>query len=588
MDDASYEFFMLHYSGNPLVPQNIYPIDGELNVYQYPEFAGTAYYSAKQVPMYGIEIRVSTNLAMDPIVYQGFVETDVSYVRFPDFEAMIAVDMTYYWQIRYYDADSRYSPWSNTTSFQTASAFEPTVVIRPSIIYPFEGGRVSPVSPLIISSPFQVIGASDNHQSSDWQIANHPDFDSSHILAESLNDLSNLTSITFENLNLTGDLGFYARVRHTGSLAGTSKYSENRHALLKEFHTSYIIGIGVMENGVIYNIDEQGNHVNIKSDYFNNHPLYQFPRSIIADQYMRAIPETHVRCDAGQGGFAYRYWISPYAFTDSIVHPAFALSPGGSVLIGEYLTGLDDDTTPRTENLNSRPDCYVKKLTATADLNVMWLNTEEDNDHVGWSLMSVYEKQLLSLLMLIEFKTFNFAAKFNPIIYNVINNDSSKTFYRGIQHPFANSWETKGHCSEALKGIYLYYTNNKVNYIYIGDPNNLDTLIQISPFTQLGNSLSGFKVYTIHDANSTIRNYLQLLFIPKDVGTSFNVSKLNLPIGSTGGNTSTSQDPVPYSSDLYYYYSEADGGNANITQTFPFLYARGWRIVSYARLVKRL
>ncbi|MDR1020842.1 MAG: hypothetical protein LBL73_08790, partial [Synergistaceae bacterium] len=84
------------------------------------------------------------------------------------------------------------------------------------------------------------------------------------VLAESLDDGENKTAVIFQDLDLSGEKGFYARARHKGALAGKSPWSPTRRALLKEFHDDFLIGVGITEGGAVFRIDGEGKPVAVE------------------------------------------------------------------------------------------------------------------------------------------------------------------------------------------------------------------------------------------------------------------------------------------------------------------------------------
>ncbi|MDR1515664.1 MAG: hypothetical protein LBS45_08215 [Synergistaceae bacterium] len=561
-----YRFVQATIAGAPLAPTNLSPADGELNIYQYPEFTGSAYVSPRDVPMLGIEILIGDDVTLQNVIFTGYAETSQTAARLTDFEAIIETETTYFWAIRYVDTDGRRGNWSVPTSFTTAAAFEATVVLRPNIIYPAEGARVSPLDPMLLSSPFTIIGATDTHESSDWQISSHPGFDASHILAESLDDADNLTSVILNGIDMTGDLGFYARTRHEAANAGKSAWSPIRHALLREFHNDHLIGIGISEGSMVYWIDEQGNHVNVRGDYFANHPLYQFPRVIVADQYMRALPEVFVRCDHDEGGFMYRYWISPYEFGGSIIHPAYALSTAGAILFGEYLSGNDANSGTLTQ-LNSQPGKFIRFCSTTMP-SADWLNTDADYDHKGWAVMSVYDRALLSLLMLVELRTFVFTGKIERNVSPGIVDDTSRPAFHGVTHPFFNYGEIGSNnlCGEYIGGIDLGNKDSTVRRY--GASTDLSLL---SSIPKQASSATSIIVSTLKTDIHPNIGPLQLLFMPDTMN---------------GGGLGIT---IPAEFNTTGYPACALYGGLGARAPFPFIYNQG--VASnhnlFARLVKR-
>lgn len=93
-------------------------------------------------------------------------------------------------------------------------------VEKPSITSPTASEVVDSLAPTLTSSAFASVG-SLTHGSTDWQIASDSSFNS--IVWESLNNSSNLTSITSSTLSVAT---LYVRVRHRDTLGAESLWSD--------------------------------------------------------------------------------------------------------------------------------------------------------------------------------------------------------------------------------------------------------------------------------------------------------------------------------------------------------------------------
>ncbi len=103
-------------------------------------------------------------------------------------------------------------------------AYSAPFVNTPSITAPSLGATDIGETPTITSSAFAVTNDTDTHLHSDWQIASDSGF--STIVAESLDDTSNLESWTVPAGNLSTSTTYYVRVRHHGTTLGDSQWSE--------------------------------------------------------------------------------------------------------------------------------------------------------------------------------------------------------------------------------------------------------------------------------------------------------------------------------------------------------------------------
>ena len=558
LTDEEYEWFANHFANIALKPVNLVPSDGELNVYQYPEFIGTEYIHPASVPMYGVELEVYSDSAMTNPICSEIIITSLTSFRSPIFENLIQVTTTYYWRLRYIDDHDIKGVWSDITSFTTASAFEPTVILRPNIIYPTETAKVSPIDPLLISTPFGVVGATDTHESSDWQIGTHANFDT--ILAESLNDTVNKTSIILSGFDLSGNNGFYSRVRHNATISGASQWSPIKHALLKEFYDGPLIGVMFSRSSssakYVGNwINEQGNVVGLKSDYFNNHPIYVLPEVSILGQSMIYIPPVYVKCDYLEDADVYRYWISPIEFDGSYLHPAFANCIGG-LYIGKYLGGVtsdsgnaglhDGNTTTNPVGFTSLPDRYPVWTSNYKGENineyVAYYNTRVDSDHDGWHIDSIYDYSLRELLMMIEYKMINFSSKVSGYIHNrtIRNDDPVRNKWRSIVNPYQTNYGDPFGVSQTgadAKKSYMLYgfssyenrNNTKIRNALIGYPTNLTANKTIKLNVGLNTLINGNRYYSAYNIDKFITGFdqdlgfdLNLLFLSAGEGPGFN------------------------------------------------------------------
>ena len=139
-----------------------------------------------------------------------------------DIRNYLTESTTYAWRGRYIDSNSVTSLFSESTTFTVADTI--VSVETPTITSPSNGATAVGETPTITSSAFSVIGATDTHASSDWQIATDASF--TNVIFESLDDTSNLESFTVPSDTLLTDTQHYVRVRHTGTTYGDSTYSD--------------------------------------------------------------------------------------------------------------------------------------------------------------------------------------------------------------------------------------------------------------------------------------------------------------------------------------------------------------------------
>jgi len=129
-------------------------------------------------------------------------------------------------RIRDVSVNGTVSEWSDEVAFTSVDTFvdEPTVSV--------EGGPSDvPENPVISTSAFSVTNGSDTHESTDWEVIRTSD---SVTVFESLNDTSNLTSITVTT-SLDESTEYEFRARHNGATFGPSSYGSVTATTLASF-----------------------------------------------------------------------------------------------------------------------------------------------------------------------------------------------------------------------------------------------------------------------------------------------------------------------------------------------------------------
>lgn len=123
-------------------PTNVSPANAATDITETPTLTGSTYYSLYGVTMAAGQWQVSTvsDFASTVVNTGDVAGTSVSYTVS---SGILSTSTTYYWRVRYKDANGVYSEWSTGTSFTTASEFNnfiPTPTATPSIGASFEGG----------------------------------------------------------------------------------------------------------------------------------------------------------------------------------------------------------------------------------------------------------------------------------------------------------------------------------------------------------------------------------------------------------------------------------------------------------------
>jgi len=193
-------------------PEITSPTDGGTDVALDVEIQGTTY-----SPLYTADTRDYREFQVD-LQSGDFSTPERSNQVDSDswvIDPILDPDESYKIRIRDVSVNGTVSEWSEEVAFTSINVFvdEPTVTIEGS-------PDAVPENPTISTSAFSVTNGSDTHESTDWEVIRTSD---STVVFESLNDTSNLTSIT-----VTADLDrqdqFEFRARHRGTTFGTSSY----------------------------------------------------------------------------------------------------------------------------------------------------------------------------------------------------------------------------------------------------------------------------------------------------------------------------------------------------------------------------
>jgi hypothetical protein len=103
-------------------PTNVSPANSATGIGETPTLTGSAFQSLYGIAMTAGQWQVSTvsNFASTVVSTGDVAGTSVSYTVLG---GVLAINTSYFWRVRYKDADNVYSEWSTPTSFTTASVF---------------------------------------------------------------------------------------------------------------------------------------------------------------------------------------------------------------------------------------------------------------------------------------------------------------------------------------------------------------------------------------------------------------------------------------------------------------------------------
>jgi len=141
-------------------------------------------------------------------------------------DADLQPNTTYYARVRYYGNTLTVSSWSQTASFDTAER-----PATPTVTSPSNGEINVGETPTITTSNFSS-PISETHQATDWEIRLASN---DSLVWSSMNNTSNLTSITVPSGQLAESTEYRIRVRHIGSQLGASAWGTSTFTTEAQF-----------------------------------------------------------------------------------------------------------------------------------------------------------------------------------------------------------------------------------------------------------------------------------------------------------------------------------------------------------------
>ena len=418
-----YHLTEAEYYHHPERPFIISPKDNEQNINQVPQIQGSPYSSEYGWSMFKRALQIATDNEFTNIVYEVSDEMSSSVIfQVPldnDNNPYLEPDTTYYIRVRYCDKRDRWSEWSHISRFTTMAEFPEGILLAPIMTIPTEGGQVRGNNPIFgMTSPKTMVGTAV-FDKADWQIANHSTFTENSILYEA-NNTTNLTLHQTDGVSLASanTLDFYARGRQgTNNNEWTPWSSPVRFGIRPDyddpvFGTRKVFSYKYNSN-FIFQIDAEGNIVNIPHSYFDKHPLYQFPEHRFthngnAIHDMVFIPPSYMKCnvyDNDDGDLVIDTWYSPIPQEEEgwILEPSFVLNPNG------YYIDIGLAHTIIVGGWEKNFACYVKdnnrnRICGTAPDVIPYINNLIAIDD-SYHLWNMYERRYLLDLMAAEYCT---------------------------------------------------------------------------------------------------------------------------------------------------------------------------------------
>lgn len=206
-------------------PSIISPANGATGITQSPTLEGSVFASS---PAGDSHVSSEWQIALDSgfanIVFNsGVTTTNKTTIT----ASGLNIGTIYYARVRYTGSSYGTSEWSSTVSFTTSTIY----IATPTITIPDAPSNVGE-TPTVTTSAFTVVGGSDTHSSTDWQIVKTSD---NSIVYQNLGSTANKVSLSVPPNILDESTQYKMRVRYNGATHGSSAWAESTFTTRAEF-----------------------------------------------------------------------------------------------------------------------------------------------------------------------------------------------------------------------------------------------------------------------------------------------------------------------------------------------------------------
>lgn len=220
------------------------PVNGATGVALQPTIEASAFTTTP--PAQGVhqssQWQVATSADFLNIAYDSGVDTvNKTSITVP---SPLSLNTQHWVRVRYTSSTIGVSEWSSAASFTTTNQY----VVQPTVSVT-DGPNNVGETPTISTSAFSVVGGSDTHASTDWQIVKVSD---SSVVWQSLGSTSNKTSVVVPAGVLLESQQYIARARHNGTTVGSSAWGEYSFTTKAEFFTFDPSSVGLPYGGGYY------------------------------------------------------------------------------------------------------------------------------------------------------------------------------------------------------------------------------------------------------------------------------------------------------------------------------------------------
>ena len=201
-------------------PTILSPVNAATNASQTLTVTGNAYYSLYGVAQGGVELQIGSDPLFNVVVYSDRASEKVTSIAVQ--AGNLLAGKTYFARMRYVNSEGIYSSWSDVVGFSTGALY--SFLKPPVVTEPAQSASDVSLRPLIKTSAFAVVGQSDTHLKTQYQISTDETF--SAVVYDS-GESSDLLAHTIPLASALSKLGtYFVRSRHKGAALGFSGWSE--------------------------------------------------------------------------------------------------------------------------------------------------------------------------------------------------------------------------------------------------------------------------------------------------------------------------------------------------------------------------
>ena len=197
-------------------PENRFPFADSVDVIPNPTFTATEYSSRYVIKQVSAQWQGATNSAFSAPLSFDVVKNGESSTL--EYQGKLAATATYFWRVRFKDAQGTWSDWSTATKFTVAKG----KLLAPAIYEPVSGAVDRPLDLKLSCSTLAADNGYDTLVSSDWEIWTGPLGTGNQVHVQMG---ATSMSYTVPPGVLSRGTTYYARVRQNGMKLGASPWS---------------------------------------------------------------------------------------------------------------------------------------------------------------------------------------------------------------------------------------------------------------------------------------------------------------------------------------------------------------------------